>query len=235
MKKLVSLTFFMAVFCLSGCQQITVLNPKSSTGKDQAYLIWFSLGIMSLVLIVVFILFFYFVYKYRYTTKRKDYKPIDVEGNMKLEMTYTIIPIILLIILAVPTVKITLDQSPDILASQPPEDDTVKIDVTAKQFEWQFEYENGEKVTDKLKLPEGQDIEFNLKSEDVIHSFWVPELAGKVDVFPHKVLTYIIRDVEKGSYRGKCAEFCGIQHTNMTFDVDVISQDDYDDYVKNLK
>lgn len=235
MKKLGLLILSGFTLMLSGCSGINVLDPKSSTGKEQAYLIWLSLGIMTLVLVVVFILFAYFVYKYRYSESRKGYEPVDVDGNRKLELTYTIIPIILLIILAVPTIRITMEQSPDTTASQTPEDDTIKIEVTGRQFEWEFKHENGAEVKDELVLPEDEDIEFNLHSEDLIHSFWIPELAGKVDVFPNKELTYIIRDVERGEYEGKCAEFCGVQHTNMTFSVKVISKEDYRNYINDLK
>jgi cytochrome c oxidase subunit 2 len=221
--------FLSMVLLLTGCSNITVLDPKSATGKEQAFLIWLSLAIMSVVILVVFILFTWFVIKYRSTEKNHDSLPIDVKGNLKLELTYTIIPCLLLIVLAVPTVQITMDQSPSTEAKE--EQDGVHINVVAKQFEWAFEHSNGKKVKDELVIPEEETIIFHLHSEDVIHSFWVPELAGKVDVFPNKELTYIIHDAEKGTYDGKCAEFCGIQHTNMVFNVKVVDQESYDTYL----
>lgn len=228
MKKILILC---TMLLMVGCSNIKVLDPKSVTGKEQAYLIWLSIALMSIVIIVVFTLFTWFVIKYRHTTARKGTLPIDVKGNTKLELTYTIIPVFILLILAVPTVKITLDQSPSTEASI--EQEGTHINVGVKQFEWSFEHPNGKKEVDELVLPEGEPLIFHLQSEDVIHSFWIPELAGKVDVFPHKELTYVIKDADMGTYDGKCAEFCGIQHGNMTFSVKVVSKEDYEDYLQD--
>ena len=170
-----------------------------------------------------------FVVKYRYTQERKDMIPKDIKGNKKLELTYTIIPCILLLILAVPTVKVTLDQSPSTEAAK---EDGVHINVNARQFEWKFEHENGKEAKDELILPENEPIIFHLKSEDVIHSFLDTRACWEGGCFPNKELTYIIRDMKKGTYDGKCAEFCGIQHANMRFTVKVVSEDEYKDYLE---
>lgn len=230
--KMKKVSLFLFSLLLVGCSNITVLDPKSETGKDQAYLIWFSLALMSIVILVVFILFTWFIIRYRYTKERQNVIPKDVKGNLKLELTYTILPILLLIVLAVPTIKITMHQSPSTEAAQ---EKGTQIDVTAKQFEWNFEHENDKEVTDELIVPEKEPIVLHLQSADVIHSFWVPELAGKVDVFPNKELTYVIEKPEKGTYKGKCAEFCGVQHTDMTFTVKVVSEEDYDEYLHSEK
>src|SRR5690625_3489305 len=107
MKKLIPIWF---IFLLTGCSNITVLNPKSTTGEGQTYLIWLSVALMSIVIVVVFVLFTYYVIKYREKNNESNELPTDVKGNKKLEITYTLIPIILLIILAIPTVKITIEQ-----------------------------------------------------------------------------------------------------------------------------
>ncbi|MGM8365775.1 cytochrome c oxidase subunit II [Virgibacillus sp. W0181] len=222
--------FFLVLLFVTGCSQISVLDPKSSTGKDQAFLIWLSLGVMAIVLLTVFILFARFVIKYRYTKEKADFIPKDVKGSKKLELTWTIIPFILLAILAVPTVKMTYEQSPSTEAISSKEG--VHIQVTAQQFSWTFEHENGKTVHDELVIPEGESIVFQLESNDVIHSFWIPQLAGKVDVIPNKPHSYVIENAEKGEYEGKCAEYCGIQHTNMVFETTVVSKEDYAAYLK---
>src|SRR5699024_12350180 len=104
-------SLFLFSLLLVGCSNITVLDPKSETGKDQAYLIWFSLALMSIVILVVFILFTWFIIRYRYTKERQNVIPKDMKGNLKLELTYTILPILLLIVLAVPTIKVTMHRS----------------------------------------------------------------------------------------------------------------------------
>lgn len=221
---------FPLILLLSGCSNISVLDPRSATGKEQANLIWFSLAIMMVVLVVVFILFIRFVTKYRYRKDHPDFMPEDVHGSVILEITWTVIPIILLIILAVPTVKTTLGQSPR--AEMEESIDGVHIDVTAEQFSWTFEHENGKTIRDEFVIPEGEKIILHLTSIDVIHSFWVPKLAGKIDLIPHEEIIYVIEDAEIGTYPGKCAEYCGIQHTNMVFDAKVVSKEDYEKYLE---
>lgn len=214
---------------LAGCG-ITVLDPKSSTGKEQAFLIWFSFGLMCIVVLTVFVLFIRFVSKYRFTKEKEDHIPQDVKGNLKLELTWTILPILLLAVLAVPTIAITYDQSP--VTGAKDEVKGVHIDVKAEQFLWTFTHENGKKAENKLVIPEDESIIFHLESKDVIHSFWIPALAGKVDVIPGKKLTYEIKNPEKGTYKGKCAEYCGIQHANMTFETMVVSREEYKTYIE---
>jgi cytochrome c oxidase subunit 2 len=214
---------------MTGCD-ITVLNPKSSTGKEQSFLIWFSFGLMAIVVITVFILFTWFVIKYRYTKEKEHHIPRDVKGNLKLELTWTILPILLLAVLAIPTIAITYDQSP--ISDARKDLEGVHIDVKAEQFKWTFTHENGKEVVDELVMPSTDAVIFHLQSADIIHSFWIPELAGKVDVFPDKELTYEINDPEVGTYKGKCAEYCGIQHANMTFDVKVVSEAEYKKYLE---
>lgn len=215
---------------LTGCSNITVLDPKSTTGKEQAFLIWFGLAIMTAVLVTVFILFTHIVRKYRYTKAKKGYIPHDVKGNLKFELMWLILPIILLTALAIPTVVITFDQSP--VAEAESDKDGTHIQVTARQFEWTFTYDSGKEEHNILILPEGEPVILHLSSEDVIHSFWVPALAGKTDLIPGKQMVYEIKNPEKGTYSGKCAEYCGIQHANMTFKVKVVSKQAYERYIK---
>lgn len=220
---------FPFLLLLSGCN-ITILNPKSVTGEEQAFLIRLSLLIMSIVILVVFVLLTLFIRKYRAKNLPADYIPSKEVGNKKLEVAWTLIPILLLVILAIPTVAVTYYQSPvsDLAADKEGE----HVEVVAKQFEWTFIYENEKETFDELVIPEGESIIFELYSEDVIHSFWIPELGGKVDVMPHKKLVYEIKEPEIGTYDGKCAEYCGIQHANMRFDVKVVSKEDYQKFLE---
>lgn len=226
MKKILITPLFIL---LTGCSSITVLNTHSSTGDKQAFLIWFSFGIMLIVLITVFILFARFVYKYRYTKEKDGFTPLDVNGNRKLELTWTIIPILLLVVLAIPTISITYNQSP--ISGEQTHEKGVHIDVTAQQFLWTFKHENGKEVENVLVIPEGKSIYFHLNSKDVIHSFWIPALAGKVDALPGEELTYEIENAEMGTYDGKCAEYCGTQHAKMEFKTKVVSKEQYQQYI----
>lgn len=217
------------LFLLSGCN-IAVLEPKSDTAGDQAFLIIFSFWLMMIVVGTVFILFIRFVFKYRYTDKKKNFMPKDVKGNKKLEATWIILPVLLLIVLAVPTIAITYEQSP-VTGGDSDEKDGTHVYVTAEQFAWNFEHESGKEERNNLVIPEGESIILHLTSKDVIHSFWVPHLGGKVDVLPGEELVYEIKNPEKGTYKGKCAEYCGLQHAKMTFEANVISAAEYETYV----
>ncbi|WP_430791284.1 cytochrome c oxidase subunit II [Virgibacillus flavescens] len=227
MKKLVPALFLL---CLTGCD-ISVLNAQSETGQEQAFLIWFSFGLMMIVMLVVFVLFAKFVWKYRETPQNKDDLPKDVKGNKKLEITWTSLSILLLVVLAVPMISITYDQSA-VLSSSKDNEEAVHVNVTAEQFFWTFGYENGKKTMNKLVIPANKTIVFHLKSKDVIHSFWIPELAGKTDVMPDRELDYEIVNAKKGTYEGKCAEFCGVLHTKMQFTTEVVSTSDYEEWLK---
>lgn len=218
---------------ISGCSNIAVLDPKSATGKDQAFLIWLGLGIMLLALAVVFILLARIVIKYRYTEEREDDPTHYLNDKQKrnLQLAWTIIPIILLVILAIPSVPIGYQQSP--VAEADSRHEGEHINVSAKQFQWTFTYDTDKTEDNLLTLPEGESIILHLSTEDVIHSFWVPELAGKVDVIPNKPIVYQINKPEIGVYKGKCAEYCGIQHANMTFTVKVVSKKEYENYIND--
>ncbi|PIC70274.1 cytochrome c oxidase subunit II [Sporosarcina sp. P16b] len=218
---------------LSGCSNITVLNPKSTTGKDQAFLIWLGFGIMFLVLAVVFFLLVKIIITYRYK-KEREHDPTNYLNDKQkrhLQLAWTIIPIILLVILSIPALWISYHQSP--VAEAESRHEGVHIHVSAKQFQWTFTYDTDKTEENLLILPEGESIILHLSTEDVIHSFWVPELAGKVDLIPNKPIVNEIKEPEIGVYKGKCAEYCGIQHTNMTFTVKVVSKEEYENYINN--
>ena len=100
----------------------------------------------------------------------------------------------------------------------PREGDGLVIDVVGLQFSWEATYRDaGITVTDELHIPVGERVELRLTSADVIHSFWVPDLSGKLDALPDGINTLVIEADEPGTYRGVCAEFCGLHHADMGF------------------
>ncbi|TDK23470.1 cytochrome c oxidase subunit II [Luteimonas aestuarii] len=105
------------------------------------------------------------------------------------------------------------------------------VRVTARQWQWQFDYLDDEGGTigstlDRLALPLGQMVEFRVGSEDVIHSFWIPRLGGKMDAIPGRDNVIRLRADQPGPMRGQCAEFCGLDHATMAFEVVVIDPDE---------
>lgn len=110
------------------------------------------------------------------------------------------------------------------------------IDVTARQWQWHFRYRDaddrviGESI-DELAMPIGQMVEFRITSEDVIHSFWIPRLGGKVDAIPGRINTLRLRADRDVPMRGQCAEFCGLEHARMVFPVRVLKGDALEDWL----
>lgn len=231
--RLVPLLLLLTILA-TGCGQenLSTLQPKGDAADSQYSLIKLSIGIMLFVVSVVVIIFVYVLIRFR--AKPGDNSiPKQVEGSAKLEFIWTAIPIILLIILAIPTVKNVFFLAQDV--GEP------KIKVTAHQFWWEFEYTKYGLVTSSdLVIPVGEKVPIEVASADVIHSFWVPGLGGKIDTNPtgqngeNKNITWLHAE-EPGVYKGKCAEFCGPSHTFMDFKVIALPQDEYEQWVAKMK
>ncbi|MCA0985414.1 cytochrome c oxidase subunit II [Halobacillus yeomjeoni] len=224
----------LSLFLLTGCN-LRVLNPKSDTADKITNLIYLSFGLMMLVFVVVMILFVHFLKKYKETPERLNEIPGDGKESKRLEVTWTVLPILLLAVLAVPTVKATYDMTSQVSGDggEAKAEDAITIDVVGRQYNWEFTYENGKKSVNELVLPVNQKADFKLTSEDVIHSFWVPKLSGKIDVLPGEETRLSFTPREAGVYQGKCAEFCGAEHTQMRFETKVVSQAEFQQWLKN--
>lgn len=97
-------------------------------------------------------------------------------------------------------------------------DDALIVHVVGRQFSWEVTYpEQDVRLTNELRMPVGRPVVLRLISEDVIHAFWVPQLAGKIDVMPGRTNTLVFQADEAGEYRGVCAEFCGLYHAHHEF------------------
>lgn len=231
MKRLVPFAAFMMLL-LSGCAVEGALDPKGPAAEKQFDLIVLTLGIMILVLIVVFVLFFYAVFRFR-RRPGNDGIPEQIEGNHKLEITWTVIPLVLLLIIMIPTAVITFDLEEQAHAVE----DSLHIKVLAKQFWWEFSYpDEGIVTAQEVVIPVGKKVTFELSASDVQHSFWVPELGGKKDTnVGDKVINFIYLEAnEAGVYKGKCAELCGEGHALMDFKVIALEQEEYDAWVADM-
>ncbi|MBE3554380.1 MAG: cytochrome c oxidase subunit II, partial [Thermicanus sp.] len=187
----------------------------------------------------VFILLFYVLIRFR-QRKGDEGIPKQVEGNNLLEVVWTIIPVILLIILAVPTVMKTFALAED-HANDP---NALKVKVTAHQYWWEFEYPDlGIKTAEDLYIPVGKKISVELTSNDVIHSFWIPALSGKWDANPGMIGPDGKKNVNRfsfdadnpGVYQGKCAELCGPSHALMEFKVIAVTEEEFNAWVDGMK
>jgi cytochrome c oxidase subunit 2 len=117
--------------------------------------------------------------------------------------------------------------------------DRVSIDVTGSLYWWEMSYRRGDGqsgivTANELRLPIGEPIELLLRATDVIHSFWVPNIAGKVDMIPGRINRTVIQVDRPGVYRGQCAEYCGAQHSLMAFDVMAVPRPEFDAWLTRL-
>ncbi|MEX0834510.1 MAG: cytochrome c oxidase subunit II, partial [Nitriliruptor sp.] len=117
-------------------------------------------------------------------------------------------------------------------AAHVPEDGELVVDVIGHMFWWEVIYEDEAVITaNEIVVPVDRPVRFNLTTEDVIHSFWIPRIHGKVDMIPGRTNTFTFTATETGDFRGNCAEFCGIAHAQMVAFVRVVEQDEFDAWV----
>ncbi|WP_201713150.1 cytochrome c oxidase subunit II [Rossellomorea arthrocnemi] len=217
----------MSVLFLTGCSSLKVLDPKGTVAELQLNLFQISIAIMLLVFFIVFSMFVYFTWKYRETPERRGFTPSYVKGNKKMEVTWTVIPILLLTILAVPTVKGTFSLAHSDEKSENP----LEIEVTGHQYWWEVHYPDQDiTLTNEAYIPVDQPVVFHLKSDDVIHSFWVPKLGGKKDLIPGKNNTLTLNASEEGVYKGQCAELCGASHSFMRFKIHAVGENQFNQW-----
>jgi cytochrome c oxidase subunit 2 len=171
------------------------------------------------LLVLITFLMVYFVIRYR---RKKNPKPEHIEGSLWLEITWTIVPTILVLTMFYYgyTGFSTLKKIPE---------GAMKVKVTARQWSWLFEYENGVK-TDALKVPLGKPIQLLLTSQDVIHSFYMPAFRIKQDAVPGMVNQMWFKPTEVGTYDVLCAEYCGLQHSYMLTKVTVVPEEEFNQW-----
>lgn len=232
MKRLLPLMAGM-ILVLSACgrEDLSALNPQGPVARKQLELMQLSIGIMALVVIVVFAICIYVLIRFR---RRKGDKsiPKQVEGNHKLEIIWTVIPIILLVILGVPTISTVFGLSKD-YSNDP---DALQVKVTAHQYWWEFEYPDlGITTAQELVVPTGKKVMFELVTADVKHSFWIPAIGGKMDNNDGITNKMYLEFDKEGVFRGKCAELCGPSHSLMDFKAKAVDQASFDRWVAAIK
>jgi cytochrome c oxidase subunit 2 len=152
--------------------------------------------------------------------------PSQIRGHTLLEISWTIAPALILLVIAIPTIQIVFrTQSP-----APP--GALEVTVRGWQWWWEFRYPSLDVVTaNELHVPVGRPVVLRLEGPDVIHSFWVPRLGGKRDVIPGRLNQLVFTVEAEGEYRGQCAEFCGASHANMGLRVIAMAPDAFDGWV----
>ena len=226
-RRVLPLVIALAVFlgaCGKNVQPQNVLDPKApiSHRLDNLWNPVFAIACVIFVLVEGLVLFI----SVRYRRRSDDDQPKQIHGSTTLEFGWTLAPALLLAFVGFFTVL-----NVGKLDAIPRGNDVMRINVTGHQWWWEFEYPHeGITTANELHLPAGKRIDVRLTSADVIHSFWPPKLAGKLDVIPGRVnhMEIDLRNVEPGYYWGQCAEYCGLSHANMRLRVVVHAPSGWD-------
>ncbi len=208
----------------------STLNPNSQFGRDIDRLFdWLLLGgAIVFTIVEVGVLFTIILFRRR---GGKGGKPRQVYGNATLEITWTLIPAAVLAFIAVPTVRTIFKYRPENVPA-----DALQVQVIGHQWWWEFRYpELGVVTANELVLPVGRTANFALTSKDVIHSFWIPSMAGKRDVIANRTNHIYFKPDSAYAWNGFCAEFCGTSHANMRFKVFTVSPAAFDAWVAHQK
>lgn len=200
----------------------SALEPAGPAAEIIAWLWWGMFGFFSLVLVAVLGLWLYAMKRH----------PTEVSAAEAVRSTNR------WVIgggLALPLISITVLLATGIPAGQyiltlPNDQATpLRVEVTAHRWWWEFHYPaSGVTTANEITIPVNTPIDIHVRSDNVIHSFWVPRLGGKIDVVPGRVNRLRLQASEEGTLRGQCAEFCGTGHAHMVFQVKVLNQSDFD-------
>ncbi|MFL5594019.1 MAG: cytochrome c oxidase subunit II [Gemmatimonadaceae bacterium] len=227
---LVALLAVAAISC-NEAHPNTTLVPHSDLGREIDYL-WDRLLLLgTIVFILVEAVLVYVVFKYR--RRENQPTPPQTHGSTNLEIAWTLIPAVILVFIAVPTVRtIFVTQA----AAAP---GSLNIDVTGHQWWWEFRYpEYGVTTANEIYIPVGRTVNFRLRSADVIHSFWTPQLGGKRDVITNRTnYLWFTPDSSTASsvWNGFCVEYCGASHANMRFRVFTVTPQQFESWVAGQK
>lgn len=216
-----ALVALVAAGCAHGGYPQSTLAPKSDFAEllDQVFRRSFQLATVVFFLVEGALIYALF----RFRGKPGDAEPKQTHGNAVLEVVWTAIPALILVFIAVPTIRTTFK------TAEIPTDNPLVIEVIGHQWWWEFRYPEYNLVTaGDMHVPTGRTVDLRMTTGDVVHSFWTPQLAGKRDVFPKRDNRLWFRTEAPGTYAGQCAEFCGTQHARMAFQVVAQAPADFD-------
>ncbi|HEY0582382.1 MAG TPA: cytochrome c oxidase subunit II [Chloroflexota bacterium] len=212
----------------SAAAQPWVVAPASESAEIISQLFWFTLVLATIVFVLVEGLLIYSSLRFRRRAPLPIHEPPQIHGNTRLEVMWATVPALILVGLF----GITVSRLGD-LSQLPTDANTLRISVVGSQFQWQFAYgTSGVKTTNDLHIPVGTPLIFDVTSTDVIHSFWVPNLYGKIDANPGRVNRITFKANQTGEFRGVCAELCGAGHAGMQFRVTAVTQSDFQQWLQ---
>ena len=209
-----------------------MFRPLGTPAELVSELSILTLIICAAVFLIVAALIAYAVIRFGYREGDSRSEPPQVYGSNQVEIAWTVVPILIVFVLSMSTARIT-----SAIQDQKMPKDAVTITVVGHQWWWEFRYTDLKITTaNEIHVPLSTDAQrkltfLTLKSADVAHGFWVPQLAGKTDVIPNRTNTMWIDPKETGVYLGNCSEYCGTQHAKMELRVVVDTPEDFNKWV----
>ena len=226
----------------SGSGVTSILEPDSPPAREIRELGLLVLGICTAIFIVVQGLLVIAIVRGVRARKLADAagetgEPVQLHGSVPIEVAWTVIPVIIVFVLTMVTIRTIRD----IDLTSPPEG-AMEVVVVGHQWWWEFRYPDPDGdptrevvVANELHVPAGRPIWLRLESADVIHSFWVPRLAGKTDLIPGRTNNTWFEAERVGLYLGQCAEYCGTQHAHMLLRVYADDPEDFDSWLESQR
>jgi cytochrome c oxidase subunit 2 len=208
---------------------LSPLSPPAQTISELFYLI---LGIMVVIFLVVGTTMGVLIFRFRASRHKTDGEPPQIYGSKPIELAWTLGPAIIVFVLFLVTARSIFE-----IRSTTAPPDAVEVEVIGHQWWWEFRYKKSGVVTaNELHVPVSSDgtrrpVYLKLTSADVIHSFWVPQLAGKTDLFPGRENKMWFEPSQAGWFIGQCAEYCGTQHAHMWLRVKAEREDEFKKWV----
>lgn len=212
---LLALALALAGTALAGNGGIAPPAESPQAGRIQD-LHWLLLGITGVIFVIVEGALIAFVIRFRNGGRPRDLEGPQIRGHTRLELIWTAVPVLILaVIIGVVFYKLPgIKDVPEATAAGA----KMTVQVEGRQFYWRYTYPNGAVSVNELRLPAGRPVELEITApaNDVVHSWWVPPLAGKMDAIPGKINHLRFETPTKlGVFKGQCAEFCGVQHALM--------------------
>jgi cytochrome c oxidase subunit II len=206
----------------------TTLLPRGDFAKIADDLLDTTVRWALLVFVLVEGVLLYAVFRFR--GKPGDAEPHQTHGNTTVEVIWTVIPALILAAIAVPTVRAIFQ------TNATPGKDALTIEVVGHQWWWEFRYPEFNITTaNEMHVPVGRMVSLRMGSNDVIHSFWVPQFAAKRDVFANRETRMWFTAQAEGDYPGQCAEFCGIQHGRMAHRIKAQKPEEFQAWVAHMQ
>ena len=186
-------------------------QPHSPNAHHTVTAYYVILGFTAAICVIVEGLLVVFAFKYRQRGRRRTDDGAQVHGHTRLELIWTVIPVLILTVIGI----VVFIELPSI-ANAPAASNALHVKVEGHQYYWQFDYPNGARTINDLYVPVGRVVDLDVVSEDVIHSWWIPELGGKIQALPGITNHTWFKADKAGTYIGQCAELCGLYHASMT-------------------